>query len=251
MKLPSFQFYPGDWRKDPGIQSLTFHDRGVWFEILLIMHESSERGKLLLNGIPMPDEMLARLLGLDKQILTNTLTTLLTYGVASRDPESGALVSRRMVRDEEIRKTRSECGKLGGNPGLLKQNQTTADKQKPTPSASSSVSTSSNTPIVPKGTEIEFESVRELFNQKCPLLPKAEMLTPKRKAAIRSRWHENGGITGFEKVFEIVNRSQLLTGNNERGWRASFDWILNPSNWAKIIEGNYSTNKPTQHEVKL
>lgn len=50
MKLPAFQFYPGDWRKDPGVQSLSFHDRGVWHEMLCLMHESEERGKLTLNG---------------------------------------------------------------------------------------------------------------------------------------------------------------------------------------------------------
>lgn len=130
-KLPAFQFYPADWRKDPGVQSLSFHDRGIWFEILCLMHESEQRGRLLLNGKAMPDEALARLLGLDKQILTKTLTTLLEYGVASRDND-GALMNRRMVRDENLRVIRQTVGKLGGNPALLKQNQTTEDNQKPT-----------------------------------------------------------------------------------------------------------------------
>jgi hypothetical protein len=147
-KLPALQFYVGDWRKDAGVQALSFHDRGVWFEILCLMHESEERGKLLLNGQAMPDDALARLLGLDKQVLTKTLTTLLTFGVASRDPETGALMNRRMVRDEEIRKIRQQCGKMGGNPLLLNhtsnQKPTTQDNQKPTPSVSSSISASTN-----------------------------------------------------------------------------------------------------------
>ncbi len=117
-KLPAFQFYPADWRKDPGVQALSFHDRGVWFEILCLMHESEQRGKLLLGGQPMPETALARLLGLDKQNLTNTITTLLSYGVASRCSESGALMSRRMVRDEESRNKSKEAGHLGGNPKL-------------------------------------------------------------------------------------------------------------------------------------
>lgn len=144
MKLPSFQFYPGDHRKDPGVQALNFHDRGVWLELLCLMHESDERGVLLLNGKPMPEDALARVLGLDKQILTTTINTLLTFGVASRRELDGALFSRRMVRDENLRKVRSEAGKLGGNPVLLKQNDkqnpTTRLKQNPTPSSSSSSS---------------------------------------------------------------------------------------------------------------
>lgn len=148
MKLPAFQFYPADWRKDPGVQALNFHDRGVWFEILCLLHESSDRGKLLLNGKAMPDDALARLLGLDKQVLTKTLITLLDFGVASRDPETGALLSRRMVRDENLRRIRTESGKKGGNPLLLNQSSnqkpTTLLNQKSTPSSSVSSSVSSS-----------------------------------------------------------------------------------------------------------
>lgn len=143
-KMPAFQFYPGDWRKDPGVQALDYHDRGVWLEILCLMHESSERGVLLLNGRPMPDEAIARVLGLDNQNLSKTLTKLEAYGVASRRQSDGALYSRRMVKDEKIRSVRQEAGKKGGNPDLLNQksnqNPTTRVKQIPTPSSSSSSS---------------------------------------------------------------------------------------------------------------
>lgn len=146
MKAPSFQFYPADWRKDPAVQSLSYHDRGIWFEIICLMHESEQRGKLLLNGKSIPDEALSRLLGLDNQILTKTLTTLLDFGVAAICPETGALMNKRMVRDEEIRKVRKECGFLGGNPQLKKdlvnQKSTTLLNQKSTPSSSSSSSSS-------------------------------------------------------------------------------------------------------------
>jgi len=151
-KLPAIQFYPGDWRKDVGVQSLSFHDRGVWFEMLMLMHESENRGLLILNGAPMEEEALARLLGLNKQVLGKTLARLLSTGVAGRDEQTGALMSRRMVRDEYIRQVRTTAGKNGGNPVLVKQNEdkspdlvnqipTTGDKQKSTPSSSSSLST--------------------------------------------------------------------------------------------------------------
>ena|SRR4028119_233688 len=148
MKLPAFQFYPADWRKDPGVQALSYHDRGVWFEILCLMHESEQRGKLTLNGKPMPEDALARLLGLDKQNLTKVISLLLEYGVASRD-DQGCLINRRMVRDEEIRQIRAEAGQKGGqervkrqNDFLLKQNSSKnlkEIKQNSTPSSSSSI----------------------------------------------------------------------------------------------------------------
>lgn len=145
-RLPSFQYYPADWRKDPGVQSLDFHTRGIWHEMICLMHETEERGVLLLNGRPMPEDALARMLGLDKQILTTALTTLLTYGVTSQRDSDGAFVCRRMVRDEHLRQVRAESGKMGGNPALVKQKPTTGlttpVNQIPTPSSSSSSSSS-------------------------------------------------------------------------------------------------------------
>lgn len=127
----------------------------------MLMHESEQRGKLMLNGKKMDDGSLAQIIGLDKQILTTTLTTLLNKGVASLDSETGALMCRRMVRDEELRKIRQISGKLGGNPALVKQNSTTHHKQNgttihnqnPTPSSSSSSSPSggSDSPIFKSG----------------------------------------------------------------------------------------------------
>lgn len=153
VKLPAIQWYPGDWLRDPGVQSLSYEDQGIWFAILMRMWEGEERGKLTLNGQAMPVEALARLLGLDNQKVNQTLTTLLTYGVTSVEPTTGIIYSRRMVRDENLRKTRAECGKLGGNPVLLNQksNQslTTGVKVAPTPSSSSSSSSSDVNPLPP------------------------------------------------------------------------------------------------------
>lgn len=141
-RLPAFQFYPADWRKDPGVQSLDFETRGIWWEIICLLHESDERGVLLLNGQPMPEDALCRLLGLDNQKLTTALTTLLTYGVAKRRESDNAIYSKRMVADENLRQIRKLAGSKGGNPLLLNQKPTTPVKQIPTPSSSSSSSSS-------------------------------------------------------------------------------------------------------------
>jgi uncharacterized phage protein (TIGR02220 family) len=142
MKMPALQFYPADWRKDLAVQALGYHDRGVWFEMLCLMHESSERGVMLLNGAPIAEDVIARLLGLDNQTFNQTLSTLLTYGVAKRRQPDNAVFSKRMVDDEKLCKIRRDAGRLGGNPALLKQKGATPDKQIPTPSSSSSSSSS-------------------------------------------------------------------------------------------------------------
>ena len=130
-KLPALHFYVGDWRKSVDVQSLSYHEKGVFFEILCFLHESEDRGKLIVKGKALSDEAVFRLLGLDNQIGTTTLTSLLSAGVLDRDPETGALMSRRMVRDEKLRKVRTEVGKKGGNPALVNQKPTTIDNQIP------------------------------------------------------------------------------------------------------------------------
>lgn len=227
-KLPALQFYPGDWRKDIGVQSLTFHDRGVWFEILMLMHESERRGVLVLNGHPMPIESLGRLLGLDNQTLNQTITNLLTYGVASAEANSGALMCRRMVRDEEIRKVRTEVGKLGGNPALLNQtlNQTitTTVKQKPTPSSSSSSSITSSTAepktttrvVVPDEHEMPAWLPQEPWDSFVRMRRKSK--EPFTQDAVKLAIAKLGKMAeAGQDVAEVLNQSTL------NGWKGLFE----------------------------
>jgi hypothetical protein len=145
-RLPALQFYPSDWRNDLGVQSLSRHDRMVWFDLLMLMHESERRGVLVLNGRAMSDEMIAELIHLDNQTFNQIKNLLLTRGVASLEEGTGALMNRRMVRDEDLRKIRKDAGKKGGNPVLVNQNTNQVDNhdanQKPTPSSSSSFASS-------------------------------------------------------------------------------------------------------------
>jgi hypothetical protein len=86
------------------------------------MHDSEQRGKLLLNGKKMSNKQLASALGLDEQKVSRIVSVLLDSGTASLDDHTGALMNRRMVRDEHIRGVRIAAGKQGGNPRLLNQN---------------------------------------------------------------------------------------------------------------------------------
>lgn len=112
-------FNLGAWRNDPGIQGFDYETRGIWFEILCLMDRSERRGVLLLNGGPMPDAHLARVLGLPLDRLRGALGTVVGTGVAAREDGTGALVSLQMIGEEKIRQICREAGKKGGNPALL------------------------------------------------------------------------------------------------------------------------------------
>ena len=121
MKRPSFQFYPQDWRADPGLRACSLEERAVWLELLCLMHDSPRRGVLLLpSGAPMTDEDIARNLGLSLKTSRPIIAKIELRGVSSREEGSGALTSRRMLRDEYLNQIRSAAGTQGGNPVLLK-----------------------------------------------------------------------------------------------------------------------------------
>jgi hypothetical protein len=119
-KLPAMQWYPGDWRKDPGVQALSYEERGVWFELLMLMHDCEDRGKLMLNGKPIEHKRLSVMLRLTEGEITEHITQYITLGVASVCPDTGALMCRRMVRDEQKRATNAANGGKGGNPAFQK-----------------------------------------------------------------------------------------------------------------------------------
>jgi biotin operon repressor len=117
MKLPSFQFYPGGWMKDPGLRSVSLEARGLWIDMLCLLFESGRRGYLQhATGKPVSDEQLARMTGSSSEQVSRLLQELDDSGVFSRT-EHGTIYSRRMIRDERKRKACSEAGKMGGgNP---------------------------------------------------------------------------------------------------------------------------------------
>lgn len=102
-KRPSFQFYPGDWLRD-GISGCSLAAQGLWLRMMIVMHDSPRYGRLCLpSGKPMPNEMLARHVGVTKDICVTLLDELKNAGVPSQDSD-GIFFSRRMVNDERERK---------------------------------------------------------------------------------------------------------------------------------------------------
>ena len=148
-KYPAFMFYPGDWRKDPALSRCSHAAKGMLMDMLCLMFECEPRGKLATNGTPWSDEDICRATFGDK----NVLQELIDKGVLSRD-EDGAIYSRRMIRDEEIRASRAVAGSGGGSKTqaklkqaikqTIKQNIEQSIEQKSRFSYSSSISSSSS-----------------------------------------------------------------------------------------------------------
>lgn len=91
-----------------------------------------------------------------------------------------------------------------------------------------------------------------LFHRHLPTLPRVEIVNDGRRKHLTARWRdvlsdpeiaaaENpraAAIEWFAWFFEHAGSSRFLTGQ-AKDWRASFDWLIAPSNFVKVAEGNY------------
>jgi hypothetical protein len=155
MKRPAFMFYPSDWRSDAALQACKIESRGIWHELLCVMHECVPYGHLIVNGVAPTDSQAARMIGVELNKYKSCISELRAAGVPSWN-DAGIMYSRRMVRDERIRTLRADAGSKGGNPALLKQrdNQNPGSKvnQFPTPSLAFAVDSIKKGDVVSTGT---------------------------------------------------------------------------------------------------
>ena len=122
---PWMKFYPQDWRADEKLRMCSLTARGLWIEMLALMHRSERYGQLLIGGRVPTDAQLAVQVGALPDEVTAMLAELSDAGVFSR-AASGAIYSRRMTRDHKKAENARKNGKKGGNPSLGNKRENTA-----------------------------------------------------------------------------------------------------------------------------
>ena len=120
-KKPSFQFYTGDWLKDPGVRRLSPREKGVYIDLLILMFDSGGYTQKMTET----ELMLALNFRAEDGEETREKVDSIFHRVMERlkecevihQTEDGRLYNKRILRDleekEEISQKRSEAGKLG------------------------------------------------------------------------------------------------------------------------------------------
>jgi hypothetical protein len=121
MSNPWLKFYPRDWRGDQALRAVSISARGLWMEMLCIMHEAQPYGHLILGGRAVSDDILARVAGLGVEECGALIAELENAGVLSRTRKA-VIYSRRMVKDH----SRAEKGRRSVNK---RWNQTAENEQ--------------------------------------------------------------------------------------------------------------------------
>jgi hypothetical protein len=96
-------------------------------------------------------------------------------------------------------------------------------------------------PKSPKGDSELFEKIVKAWNGIDGVVHCSE-LTTKRRKVLKTRLAEPGWLEKARKAFVEITKSNFCKGGGDTGWRADFDWFLQPDSVTKIIEGKYQRN---------
>lgn len=91
---------------------------------------------------------------------------------------------------------------------------------------------------------VDYQKFVDLYNEKCPSLPRMKALTSDRKQrlkALLSTYKQEDLILVFEKAEKSARLRGELNGKGYEDFIADFDWITNQDNFVKILEGKYDS----------
>ena len=109
---------------------------------------------------------------------------------------------------------------------------------------------------VDKLPDCQHQPVIDLYHQQLPTLRRVEVWNATRQGYLRQRWREvaaelakdkpisaSAVLDWFNDFFGHIQKSRFLVGKingkDGRAFTADLEWILKPSNFAKIVEGKY------------
>ena len=100
--------------------------------------------------------------------------------------------------------------------------------------------------------QIPYQQIIDAYHEALPELPAVRLQTEARRKAIKSRWMQmlnsdrgdgtlrytdtESGIRWWAQYFNHVRHNSHWLGDNDRGWTADFDWLLNLNNFTKVLE---------------
>lgn len=280
---PWTKWYWQDYLSDENLSDCSLAAQGLWMRMLGYMARSEKRGYLIFNGNQkeskslveqkqIESKILAKRTHTDEKIIEQLIGELEENGVFSRD-ENGIIFSRRLVREAELSRIRSEAGRKGGRPSLkrdenhiesklkAKENQNESKDESKLKAASASASASASA----YASVSEYASDERIEERKSEGKKEGKQEEEKLIGDIIAKWNtfaqEQGlakvdfikpGTTRYQKlkarlkekefdfdaILKEIERSDFLKGASSN-WRVSFDWIICPNNYPKVLEGQY------------
>lgn len=239
-KKPSFQFYPGDWRKDQNLSRASLQAKGALIEIMCLAFECEKRGYLKTGKDPWTIDEIAHAIGGDKMENILAIEELLHKKILKKDKKN-TIFSARMVRDEKLSKVRRKVGLLGGNPNLVNQSA----NQNPTPSSSSSSSTSESIEIVKDRLEVkEPPDLNSQIRGEVISNAEAELLKNQiefERISMSANANPKTAKLSLHKFHLYLEEKERYPMTRKAAFAGFEKWLLNESNFTKTDNGHQET----------
>ena len=92
-----------------------------------------------------------------------------------------------------------------------------------------------------------FNNFLNIYNEECTNLPKCLKITEKRKVAINKCLKEKIDEELFKEICIKANQSNFLIGENDRNWKADFDFVTRSDKAMQILEGKYENRQKSNN----
>ena len=249
MSLPYFPMFPKDF--EAKTSHLTLEEDGAYNRLLRIMWMSPG------CSIPADAEWIRRRMRVDADTYDRVVKVVIDEFCVSR---KGRVFQDHLLaiyeETNEKHAKRVEAGSRGGKAKSRKTKETApsnavAKPKQPEPEPEpepdkerepngSLSSGDDQLDLIPVHVD-EISRAVEAYNEAANHAgwPKVQKIGKARRSALSARLKDAGGIDGWVFALDKAKASPHLTGQNDRGWTASFDFLTRESSFVKLMEGNY------------
>lgn len=231
----------------PGADSIIV----IWFKLLCLAGKNNNSGVFLLNDrIPYTDEMLATIFRKEVNTVRFALKTFNDFGMIELIDDVITIPNWSKHQTLDAYEKRKERDRLYQREKRAKQKLLIT---------SAETSTDNSSDVVPlekeeekeKDIDIDINNISKDIlssNKLLPLIEAWNKLSLSKLVAIKPNTNRYKMLKarinefGIEKVIEAIesiNNSDFLKGQNDRSWVITFDWLIKPNNFTKVLEGNY------------
>lgn len=236
----------------------------IWFKLLTFAGKQNNHGVFIMNDrIAYTEEMLSTIFRRDLNMIRMALNTFEKYGMVeildgtltipnwSKHQTLDKIEKRNEYQKKYMQEYRQKQRLLACKPNSSHNSSYNVSKLEEELEEELEEDKEIDSNIVPKGTSsakaepIDYQLISDTWNNLG--LSKITKIVPNstRQKMIKARIRESG-FNNFIKAINNVLLSDFLNGKNDRGWIITFDWFIKPSNFIKVLEGNYSTNQSKQ-----
>jgi hypothetical protein len=111
-----------------------------------------------------------------------------------------------------------------------------------------------NPPETKQKLPVSPERIMPLWNRMAATagLSPIQKITPGRQKHLKARLESLPHIKDWRTLFSKIEESSFLTGDNDRGWLCTFDWIIkSEDNLTKVLEGSYNNKEPKKKRTRI